>query len=363
MKNYLFFFTLFFAKQALAQTDDIVQRIIFLGDAGEIMETATYQPAKEAAKNILPNKTTVLFLGDNIYHAGMALPGDPDTVRTQKILIGQFGPMRERDQNVPIYFVPGNHDWDVMKRNGLKKIRAQDKFLKDQHDPNLKLIPANGCPDPYEIKLGDNLTIIAYDSQWWLHRYEKIDSASNCSCNTKEEVVAKMDSLKKANEGKFILLASHHPFQSYGGHGGYMTFPLGVLRRVLVVPFFRQDVGNLTYKGMIKKIGGVYESSDQVIYVAGHEHGLQLIDKKNRIRKVQIVSGSGAKTTGLRKNKKRSRVEETRPGFVIVDLKANKTLNITFVYQNSEINAPDKKGLIKQNKWVFDSSGKLTAAD
>jgi UDP-2,3-diacylglucosamine pyrophosphatase LpxH len=51
-----------------------------------------------------------------------------------------------RSKGAPVYFIPGNHDWDRMGTDGLQKIKLQWQYLNDQNDSLLKMVPANGCP-------------------------------------------------------------------------------------------------------------------------------------------------------------------------------------------------------------------------
>lgn len=322
--------------------DSIRRRVILIGDAGEI-NPKQHQALNDAAASVIAGKTTVMFLGDNIYPRGMGLPGSEEEEATQQILRSQFGPMRA--MGAPVYFVPGNHDWDKSGRNGLAKIRQMGHFLEDQHDPGLTLVPANGCPDPVEINLGDSLVVIAYDSEWWLFPYVKSDSADGCGCHTREEVLSRMQEMKTRNAGKFILLASHHPFQSYGTHGGKYSlkdhiFPLTAVKKWLYIPLpvigslypalrtiFRnpEDLGHPLYRDMISRIGAVFQGDSNVVFVAGHEHGLQLI----RDKRLQVVSGSGSKHA-YAKMGKHSLFSDTRQGFVTIDLLENNELAITY---------------------------------
>ncbi|RZJ78609.1 MAG: hypothetical protein EOO47_13290, partial [Flavobacterium sp.] len=206
-------------------------------------------------------------------------------------------PMRAKGATV--YFIPGNHDWDKSGPNGLAKIQAQGAYLASFNDNQLKLLPSDGCPDPIAINLTDKLTVIAYDSEWWLFPFDK--GNSDCECNSKEEVLMRMRELRDQNRDKMIILASHHPFQSYGAHGGYFTFknhlfPLTSLNKNLynplpgigsLYPFLRstflnpEDMKHPLYKEMISKINGVFGDMPNVVYAAGHEHGLQLIKSKH----------------------------------------------------------------------------------
>ena len=129
----------------LKAQDSISHRVIFIGDAGEI-NSAQQKVISEATHYIIKDKTTAIFLGDNIYPRGMGLPNSPEEAETKKILQSQYVPFRSQD--IPVYFIPGNHDWDRSGKLGLQKIKAQSVFLQQQQDAFLKLIPTNGCPDP-----------------------------------------------------------------------------------------------------------------------------------------------------------------------------------------------------------------------
>lgn len=345
----LFSFLLLGSLFGLAQ-DSVKYRVILIGDAGE-MNTGQIESLKNAAKHVIKGKTTALYLGDNIYPTGMAIPGFGDEQETIKILQSQFQPMR--DMGAAVFFVPGNHDWDKSGPNGLEKIRRQSEYLESLGDPLLKLIPSNGCPDPIAIKLTDKLTIIAYDSEWWLFPYNKQNPVADCDCKTKDEIVAKMNDLMEQNRDKMILLASHHPFQSYGAHGGYFTWrnhllPLTLLNKKLVIPlpvigsvypFLRstllspEDLNHPLYKDMIKSVNSVFGKKPNVVYVAGHEHGLQLIKSDQ----LQIVSGSGSKWSPNKKGKN-SLFQEYRQGYVIADQLRNNDMRYEYyVYADTGV--------------------------
>ena len=151
---------------------------------------------EDAAKKVIPGKTTVLFLGDNIYPTGMALPGTKEEEVTKQILRSQFTPMRSN--GAAVYFIPGNHDWGRSNADGLQKIQLQGQYLREQNDAMLKSVPENGCPDPYEINISDSLVIIAMDSEWWLYPFDKSNPSAECDCKTKDDIliVTKFSSYK-----------------------------------------------------------------------------------------------------------------------------------------------------------------------
>lgn len=344
-KRLLTFLIFLLGCVALAKAQDsVVYRVVLIGDAGEI-DKQQQAVLDFAANSIIKDKTTVVYLGDNIYPKGMALPGSADTARTQGILRSEYAPMRAK--GAPVYFIPGNHDWDKMGMHGLEKIKQQWSFLNSQQDSLLRLVPENGCPDPYEINVNDQLTIIAFDSEWWLFPYNKNNPGADCSCTTREDITNRMRELFYKNRGKVILLASHHPFQSYGLHGGVYSlkdhvFPLTAVNKDLYIPLpivgslypllrtvfvNPEDMGHPEYKFMIKKIDGIFGDYPNLVHVAGHDHGLQFI--KNNKGQLQVVSGAGAKNVHVKKGKY-SLFADAVQGFVTADLMKDKSMRFTY---------------------------------
>lgn len=332
----------FFTSSGCFAQNEVQKRVILIGDAGEI-NPKQHDALTNAASRVIPGKSVVMFLGDNIYPHGMGLPGSADEKRTQEIIRAQYTPMRAA--GAPTYFVPGNHDWDRSGKEGLAKIKRQGEFLREQNDPGLQLIPARGCPGPVEIPLGDSLVVIVYDSEWWLFPYEKTGPADSCAYNSKQEIVAGMQRLRDSHAGKFIILASHHPFRSYGTHGGKYSlkdhiFPLTPVKRWLYIPMpvigslypalrtiirNPEDMGHAWYKDMSKRVSEVFNDRGGVVFAAGHEHGLQLIDDGI----LQVVSGSGAKRSYARKGR-HSLFADAKQGFVTIDLLQDKSLLISY---------------------------------
>lgn len=307
-------------------------RVILIGDAG-LKDDQQQQLMRLAAEQVLPGRTTVLFLGDNVYPRGMNLPGQGDSTWGQGILRSQYEPMRAK--GAPVYFIPGNHDWDRMGPDGLAKIKLQWQFLEAQNDPLLKLVPADGCPDPVEIEVSDSLSIIAFDSEWWLFPYPKNNPGAECACQTKADVAERMQALLYKNRHKVVLLASHHPFETYGVHGGRFSFkdhlfPLTAANKNLYIPLplvgslypllrtvftNAEDKGHPLYRDMIRQVGKAAEAHQNMVHVSGHDHGLQLIEKEI----LQVVSGSGAKNSATYKGKG-SLYATSHNGFVVADL-------------------------------------------
>ncbi|RFZ84247.1 hypothetical protein DYU05_01045 [Mucilaginibacter terrenus] len=346
MRKLLLALILLFPSLLMAQTG-VRNRVILIGDAGEIDPQQSFV-LTNAATRIIKDKTTVVYLGDNIYPTGMGMPGSKEEEGTKNILKAQFTPMRKA--GAPVYFIPGNHDWDRMGPLGMAKVKREWEFLTEQKDSLLKSVPRNGCPDPTEINISKDMVMIAFDSEWWLYLYNKDNPLADCDCQTNDEIIYRFRELLYKNRNKVILLADHHPFRSYGHHGGTYVFkdylfPLTSVNQKLYIPFpligalypllrgtfdNPEDNGHPLYRTMMAMIDGVFASEPNVIRVSGHEHGLQFIKDGSYY---QVVSGSGAKRAVTIKGKN-SLYGAAIGGYVTVDQMEDKSVKFTY-YANT----------------------------
>lgn len=298
---------------ALLHAQEIERRLVLIGDAGEInIKQEMLIPA--AAELVLPGKTTAYFLGDNIYPTGMGLD-DSSQLHTAGILQSQFAPFRQR--GVPVYFMAGNHDWDKSGPDGLAKIKAQEAYIHSLGDSDLRFVPSAGNLGPFVELLTDSVVTVIYDSEFWLFPHHEAARSADIA-QEKQQFLETLDSVAKRHREKKLLVISHHPMRSYGEHSLRFSasdhiFPLRTLRKGLYIPLpvvgsaypllrstvFRtaEDLKHPRYRKLIKSVTGVLSNHPRVIYVSGHDHGLQLIQDGTF---TQIVSGSGAKTSNIR---------------------------------------------------------------
>ena len=342
----IFFFLLFFSLQSffLFSQDSIMARIVLIGDGGELKNGK--HPVADAVKKIVPMdaRTTIIYLGDNLYRNGVP---DDEALNYKKITAVLDSQLSIAD-NTPakIYMIPGNHDWQNGSRTGYQAILREEYFVNRLNKPNVTFLPGDGCPGPVEVPLTPDVTVVFWDSQWWLHPFDKPGIESDCEYRTPEEVLAKMDDIFTKNANKLVLLASHHPFKSSGGHGGYYTlrqhlFPLTDLYPKLYIPLpvlgsiypiargvfgTPQDLKHPKYVNMINDIQKVAKKNHNIIFVAGHEHTLQFI-KDSSFN--YIVSGSGSKTNRVSMSKKNIFAEATT-GFAVLEVSKNKNVRLTF---------------------------------
>ena len=64
-----------------------------------------------------------------------------------------------------ILMIPGNHDWKNGGRDGYEAIIREQLYVDLLNKPNVGFYPKDGCPGPIEISLGNDVTIVIFDSQ------------------------------------------------------------------------------------------------------------------------------------------------------------------------------------------------------
>ncbi len=331
------------------QADTISQRIILVGDGGELTADKKH-PVAEAIKNFiklnknLDTKTTVLFLGDNLYRTG--LPDDqlPEYVAAKAVLDSQLSVVENTEARAIL--LPGNHDWKNGGRDGYEAVIREQVYVDILNKPNVQFYPKDGCPGPVEVSLGKDVTLVIFDSQWWIHPFEKPGIESDCDSKTNEEVLTQLEDIVTRNSKKLVLLACHHPFKSNSVHGGFFTlkqhiFPFTEIKRNLYIPLpglgsiypiarsvfgSPQDLSHPTYANMINQVTNAMKAHPHVVFVAGHDHGLQLIQDSSHS---YIVSGGGCKIQRVSKSRKSLYAESIR-GFVVMDVSINKNVTVNF---------------------------------
>ena len=337
-------FMLFFHFNSFAQ-DSLQQRIILIGDAGQFYKG--HHPVVDAVKKNMPldSKTTIVYLGDNLYKVG--LPDDqlPTYEIAKAVLDTQISIVEGTPARV--FFIPGNHDWAGGGANGYESIRRQQRYVEiignTFKNENIQYLPRDGCPGPEEVNLTKDVVLVIVDSQWWLHEYTKPGIESDCPYKTKNEVLTQLRDILDRNYKKLVIIAMHHPFRSYGSHGSYYPikqhiFPFTELNKNLYIPLpligsiypivrgmfgTTQDLKHPVYQEMIRDFETVLTGHPNVIMASGHEHSLQYIEDSSR---TYIVSGSGSKAYRVSKPKISLYAKN---GFGFATIEVSKAKNVT----------------------------------
>lgn len=306
------------AEKEVAQSP--LYSLFALGDAGEKNEQAAAvldALAQQTASTIHPGM--VMFLGDNIYPAGLSAPSE-----TEKRKYGEDVLKRQvealKNFNGEIIFIPGNHDWNEFKAGGLEAIKREGEFLQGFGLPNLHLFPEDGCGGPYVKELTPNAVLLIVDSQWWIQDWDKEPKINEgCVIKSREAMMTRIHELIKQYHDRQILIAMHHPVESRGPHGGYFSltdhvFPLSKVVDWLYIPLpiigsiypwsrqilgHPQDENGKAYKAMRESL--MKEASGHnIIFLAGHDHNLEYLKQDGQDI---LISGSGSKQNAIANGK------------------------------------------------------------
>ncbi|NBB76461.1 MAG: hypothetical protein GVY02_03700 [Bacteroidetes bacterium] len=332
--------------------DEPVYTLFLIGDTG----SSQLQP-REPILQVLHSqmqeageRSTVLFLGDNIYPDGLPPEDSEARQRAEDRIMAQL--LTIEDHPGRIIFVPGNHDWYSSKPDGLEWLQRQEQFIESYLDRGNVFLPDNGTPGPATIVVGDknqisglsyNIRLILLDTHWWLHPHEKpVDTALESEGEQKEQVYEEVEGLIMQNPDDEVVLAAHHPFFSYGRHGG--RFPASTH---LVPPVFgsiyagyraiwgyQQDIAN--YKPLKRSLLESISQKPGMIFAAGHEHSLQFIPFDNDGQpQYQLVSGSASQPSFVKDRDDEVRTYEGE-GFIALHYYADRTREIEFWNENGE---------------------------
>ncbi len=307
------------AAQPVAPSEadfSLTHRVVLIGDAGYYLEDdptliALARESTDAAR------TSVVFLGDNIYNEGMT---DEDLARGEKILGHQLAATQATK-----FVIPGNHDWGFFsKKYNAKSIRNQQLFVDGWPAGNADFLPKDGCMGPEARVLAPAspsrpaVVLIALDPTPWIHpRLRALCSHPQ----SPEDHLARLEALLRDHRSDFVVVASHYPMLTGGPHGG---LSYGWLADAIVMPLgsMMGGLGNTyepAYADWIEETRAVLRRHPPEIYAAGHDHNLQLLDAGD-VAGLYVVSGAGA----VERVSTVTHLPETRfahavPGFVVAD--------------------------------------------
>ncbi len=319
------------------------QKVYLIGDAGELdtgrktFELFTEQSQNATAEDVL------IFLGDNLYPKGLPNKEHADRAEMEEKLVAQLDLMKNFKGKS--YMIPGNHDWAQGRNYGWQQALNMENFVREYLQREDAFLPAGACPGPVEVELNENAVLIIVNTQYFLHGWDKPKEDGACHNKSTAEALTDLRTVIERHKNKHIVFAGHHPVYTYGEHNGNFPlkdhiFPLAKLNKNLMIPLpivgsihplFRKGIGNIQdnthpkYKAIMKAMVDAMSQTEDVIYVSGHDHTLQFIQKDGHH---YVVSGSGSKATHLKKGK--SAFGKSERGFSVVDLQENGQASVQF---------------------------------
>ena len=317
---------------------DGVETLLLIGDAGApaVEEPVLRALGLEAAKD--PERTLVVFLGDNLYSAGLPVESSPGRREGERRLAAQAD--AALGAGARVLFVPGNHDWDEMRKDGLAAVQREARFLA-RRSPRLLFAPEGGCPGPVLLPTPSGITLAVLDTQWWLqHDGPRPEGpGSPCAAKDADEAVAQLAAA--AARGPVALLA-HHPLATGGTHGARGAdwrahlFPLRDISSSLWIPVpvlgslwvtwrdaigTGQDLSSGRYRRLRADLSRALETHPALFQASGHDHNLQVLEAAVPAARWILISGSGMwPRGGVVKTLPSTRFGSERAGFMRVRL-------------------------------------------
>ncbi len=298
--------------RSLPAREDLAYRLILIGDAGDPAPSENTLISLRGWGDAAPERTTVLFLGDNLYPAGL---DTHDLARGKEILRRQV-----EATTAPKIFLAGNHDWGSPR--SVSTVAREEAFL-ETFGATTDFLPKHGCPGPVARtllpagELTKPVTVIFLDLQWW---HLDPDQRPICGAiETEAQMLAALALELEMRRDEWVIVASHRPLLTGGPHGARRHEPAGDS----LASWFRRlwwltDAWDVD---ALERVGSAMATAPPLAAVGGHDHSLQVIEGQAYAQFV-IVSGAGA-------NSKINAVEEiegmhfghAKTGFVVIDFR------------------------------------------
>lgn len=272
---------------AISSRSTRVERLLLIGDAGAAAPESQILAHLASHAREDPERTHILFLGDNLYPVGMARSSCCDervSALDQQIELLRSGEVRGT-------FLPGNHDWSGLKRD-IDRLDHEAHYIGEHTNGFGSLAPSSEAIASIATDLP--LQLIALDTNRWLTMAD--------GTNIQRATTRLQRSLSELSKRGDVLVLGHHPLVTYGQHGGRFSFEDYFAPFPLAKPLWRlagvnaQDVMSAEYRQMIGALRRAMSPVPPLAYIAGHDHDLQVI-QPDRDPFLSLVSGAGSRHT------------------------------------------------------------------
>ena len=277
------------------------------------------------------SSVAVVFLGDNIYPAGLHDVTDERWVQDSIHLETQVrilaGPLARQNKAFGV-FVAGNHDWgNKVGQPGVERLRNQGLFLERRQAAGIlvSLQPEAGLPGPGILDVGQKFRMLLIDTAWWLLSADDEEKA---------RTMARLEMQLGQSRDRHVMIAAHHPLRSASSHGGLQSLwkAFGVRWLLYKSGAALQDLNSLPYRDFRNRLYEAFEETGPpLLFAGGHDHALQVLRAVVPEEPTfSVVSGAGSKSSKVgHTNGMLYRSEE--PGFMKLVIRKDGGVDL-FVY-------------------------------
>lgn len=298
------------ASTNIAQAQPAVQHQVFMfGNLADVKDKPAFLSRLNQVFSETGSPFTLVLNGDLVKRKIGANDNDDqiEPIRSLANLVQKF-PFGH------LIIVPGDRDWNSGKAGGEKSLQHLEdrvkKYLKKQNYDRCHWAVSDGCPGPEVFEMGEGLVIVALNTQWWNHPFDKPrPSDALCDGLSAENLKEAVEDVVEEYQDRNVLIVGHHPVYSFGNYGGYFSvgdqlkpFPvIGSFRTAFHANAGNQfDLANPRLHVFIESMKNLLYFHDNLIYATGHEQNQQILAYgKNYL----INSGAPEKTGFAAKDK------------------------------------------------------------
>lgn len=327
-------------------------RVYLIGDTGGANAPGTLPALQELRRHLLQEdeNSAVVFLGDNIYCCGMPDSAHAKRAQAEMRLDEALDAVEGFKGRTVI--IPGNHDWGEHGKYDARILRNQQRYVEERLGEG-SFLPQHGLPGPFEVKLTDDIRLIALDTQWWMMEDKPFGESDDYEIEEEGDFLMAVRDLLARRDDEQVLMVGHHPLISMGEHGGHFPlqdhiFPLRELDDRLWLPLpglgslyplirsvggFPQDVSNRRYAELRESLLSLFQFHEgNLIYAAGHEHSLQhIVEGHTHL----LVSGSASRPSWV-SSSPTAAFASSVPGFMVLDYYENGRTRLRAVGHSGE---------------------------
>ena len=338
MKYISFYFLFIFPSILMSQDFEIgTKEIISFGNLADIENKAAYATLIRDYIFEHPNIKALVLNGDLIHEKkdfNNALASVDSFLQIISVT------------PIQIIIIPGDRDWDSGSKEGWNTVKTIENFVAERGYKNVFWPIQNGCPGPELIDIGDNLKLIAVQTQWWNHPH-LVPSPASADCNiaTEEAFFESLEDMMEEYTTGNLVIAGHMPLFSNGRYGGRFPLKDWLLPIPGISTFktsFKQNIGtqldnvNKRFLPFRKTLLDMFADHFSMVYLSGHDYTTEVIlDNKN----IFINAGVPDEVGYIGKSKK-ALIQKKIPGFIHIKFAEDGAAFANFVgcknYQLSE---------------------------